>query len=175
LFNIDAARPNTAENLDADLPQAAYGQAQVLVTPLRLARVAGAIAAGGRLSSLRTRLVPAEADTEPRAILEPALAASLQAAMREAVTSGTGRAAASAAVPVAGKTGTAEVAKGASHAWFTGFAPAGGGADERIAFAILVANGSYGGRAAAPFAPVLVSAARESMQARPRVPAGETQ
>ncbi len=175
LFNIDAARPNTVQNVDADLPQAAYGQAQVLVTPLRLARVAGAIAAGGRLASLRTRLVPAEAETEPRPILDPALAASLQSAMREAVTSGTGRAAAGGPVPIAGKTGTAEIAKGPSHAWFTGFAPAGEGQAERIAFAILVANGSYGGRAAAPFAPVLVSAARDSMRARPRVPAGEIQ
>jgi peptidoglycan glycosyltransferase len=173
MFNIDAARPNTVEALNADLPQAAYGQAQVLVTPLRMARVAGAIAAGGRLPALRTRdgVPPAQ---EHR-VLEASLAAILDGAMRGVVTSGTGREAARSAVPIAGKTGTAELAKAPSHAWFAGYAPAGAPVDQRIAFAIVVANARYGGRAAAPFAPQLVDAARELMQRRPRVPAEESQ
>ncbi len=174
LFNIDVARPNTAGNLDADLPQAAYGQAQVLVTPLRLARVAGAIAAGGRLAPLCTRIAPAENAGTSRTILDPALAQSLQTALRLAVTSGTGRAAAASPETIAGKTGTAEVAKAPSHAWFAGYAPADGPADQRIAFAILVANGRYGGRAAAPFAPVLVNTARECMHPRTRGRAGDS-
>ena len=63
--------------------------------------------------------------------------------MREVVTGGTGRKA-SASVPVAGKTGTAELADAPSHAWFIGFAPY-GGAGRKIAFSVLVENGVYGG------------------------------
>lgn len=176
LFNISAARPDTDENVDADLPQAAYGQAQVLVTPWRMARVAGAIAAGGKLAPARIRLEPADGDASmARAVLDPALAAVLQSAMRAAVTSGTGRAAAAAPVEIAGKTGTAEVVNAPSHAWFAGYAPANAPAGERIAFAILVANGAYGGRAAAPFAPVVVSAARELIAPGQRGRVGEAQ
>ena len=43
--------------------------------------------------------------------------------MRDVVTGGTGRTRSRHPVPIAGKTGTAELAKGASHAWFIGFAP----------------------------------------------------
>ncbi len=171
LFNIDAARPNTAKNLDRDLPQAAYGQAQVLVTPLRMARVAGAIAAGGRLLPPRIHLAPAEPDAGSRTILDAALAGELEAAMRAVVTSGTGRAAARSRVPVAGKTGTAELATGAPHGWFVGFAPAAGPAEDRVAFAIVVANGGYGGTAAAPFAAEVAELAREALAAQPRLDA----
>ncbi|HWR54179.1 MAG TPA: FtsW/RodA/SpoVE family cell cycle protein [Bryobacteraceae bacterium] len=172
-FSIDTARPNTAKALNEELPQAAYGQAQVLVTPLRLARVSGAIAAGGRLLPLRTHLSPSEGDLPERAVLDRALAEHLQAAMRGAVTSGTGREASKSAVAIAGKTGTAEIRGAPAHAWFTGFAPAGAPVDDRLAFAILVANARYGGAAAAPFARELVMAAQEATEARPRLSAKE--
>jgi len=84
-------------------------------------------------------------------------AASLGRMMRGVVTSGTGRKGA-AAVPVAGKTGTAELADAASHAWFIGFAPY-GGAGRKIAFSVLVENGVYGGATAAPAAAEIVNAA----------------
>ena len=80
--------------------------------------------------------------------------------MRAVVTSGTGRSLRSHAVAIAGKTGTAEVAGVPAHAWFTGFAPY-GGTGRRIAFAVIVENAGYGGRAAAPIAGAIVSAATE--------------
>jgi penicillin-binding protein 2 len=67
-------------------------------------------------------------------------------------------------VPVAGKTGTAQVARGSrqakqdprrswyfnrDHAWFAGFAPAG---DPEVAVVVLVEHGGGGGRYAAPVA-----------------------
>jgi cell division protein FtsI/penicillin-binding protein 2 len=78
--------------------------------------------------------------------------------MREVVTQGTGKAAAGASVPIAGKTGTAELADAPSHAWFIGFAPYPAG--KRIAFAVLIENGQYGGTYAAPAAAALVTAAQ---------------
>jgi peptidoglycan glycosyltransferase len=80
--------------------------------------------------------------------------------MREVVTSGTGRRAAGAVVPIAGKTGTAELADAPSHAWFVGFAPAGKAA-RRIAFSILIENGQYGGTYPAAAAAEIAGAARE--------------
>jgi peptidoglycan glycosyltransferase len=83
--------------------------------------------------------------------------------MREVVTSGTGRRAATTAVPLAGKTGTAELQDAPSHAWFIGFAPYGAQPKEaqkkKIAFSVLVENGIYGGTAAAPGAAEIVNAA----------------
>ena len=74
------------------------------------------------------------------------------------MTSGTGRRASAGSVPIAGKTGTAELADAPSHAWFIGFAPYGTGA-RKIAFSVLVENGVYGGTAAAPAASEIVNAA----------------
>lgn len=82
--------------------------------------------------------------------------------MREVVTAGTGRSLASHPVPIAGKTGTAEVDEKKSHSWFVGFAPYGnvaGSQPPRIAFAVIVENAGYGGRIAAPLAGEIVSAA----------------
>jgi peptidoglycan glycosyltransferase len=78
--------------------------------------------------------------------------------MREVVTGGTGRRAGTASAAIAGKTGTAELADAASHAWFIGFAPY-GSKTRKIAFSVLVENGVYGGTAAAPAATEIVNAA----------------
>ena len=78
--------------------------------------------------------------------------------MREVVTDGHRPRGRRDRVPIAGKTGTAELADAPSHAWFIGFAPYGGGA-RKIAFSVLVENGVYGGTAAAPAAAEIVNAA----------------
>jgi cell division protein FtsI/penicillin-binding protein 2 len=95
-------------------------------------------------------------------VLSPDAASTIGKFMREAVTGGTGRRAAAAAVPIAGKTGTAELASAASHAWFIGFAPYGGPADaRRVAFSILIENGQYGGTYPAAAAVDVAAAARD--------------
>jgi cell division protein FtsI/penicillin-binding protein 2 len=94
---------------------------------------------------------------EPQPVLTAATAQMLGRFLRAAVTSGTGRASA-ATVPVAGKTGTAELENQDSHAWFIGYAPYGASA-RKIAFSVLVENGVYGGTAAAPIAAEIVNAA----------------
>jgi cell division protein FtsI/penicillin-binding protein 2 len=109
-----------------------------------MARVAAAVAGGGS--------VPGQA-------LRPEVAALLGRYMREVVTAGTGRRAAVADEPIAGKTGTAELSNAPSHAWFIGFAPY-GKSGKRIAFSILIENGQYGGAYAAA-ATEIVSTARQ--------------
>jgi cell division protein FtsW (lipid II flippase)/cell division protein FtsI/penicillin-binding protein 2 len=159
LLGIATAAPDTAKQLRKSLPQSSYGQGQVVASPFQLARVAATVANGGLMPY--GRWVTDETNErlkEPLPILAPALAGTLGRYMRAVVTSGTGRKAGGAALPIAGKTGTAELADAPSHAWFIGYAPYGPAA-HRIAFAVLVENGQYGGAFAAPAAAELVSAA----------------
>ena len=91
--------------------------------------------------------------TQPRVYARPVtsdVAAQLTAMMVSVVDNGTGRNAAIPGVKVAGKTGTAENVPGApTHAWFICFAPAD---DPKVAVAVVVENGGFGGAAAAPIA-----------------------
>jgi cell division protein FtsI/penicillin-binding protein 2 len=127
-----------------------------------MTRVAATIANGG--SAPQGRWVIDETNPRVRApqpILNRELAVEIAGFMRSVVTSGTGRVLSSSRIPIAGKTGTAELAKQPSHAWFIGFAPYGLSSGKQIAFAVLVENGQYGGTAAAPIAGEIVAAARE--------------
>jgi cell division protein FtsI/penicillin-binding protein 2/cell division protein FtsW (lipid II flippase) len=159
LFGIDVASPNSASQLQDALPQASYGQGQVVASPLQMARVAGAIGNQGQI--LPGRIVLGDLDVKSKSCLTEEQAARLAGYLRRVVTEGTGREASRASVPVAGKTGTAELSNQPAHAWFVGFAPYGAGSRKKIAFAILIENGRYGGRAAAPAAAEIADAAGE--------------
>jgi cell division protein FtsW (lipid II flippase) len=159
LLGIATASPNTAAQLKQSLPQSSYGQGQVVSSPFQMARVAATVANGGAMPLGRWITDETNARTGPPvAVLPGAQAQTLARFMREVVTSGTGRRAAGASAPIAGKTGTAELVSAPSHAWFIGFAPYGGSA-RRIAFSVLVENGVYGGTAAAPAGAEIVNAA----------------
>ena len=159
MFQIAAAEPATPAELRKALPFASYGQGEVLASPLRMAVVAGTIAAGGIIpqptwiddrprrrharraskqaaskQAASKQAEPKQAETKQAAakhaapkqavrVIDKRLAASLAGAMRQVVTSGTGRSLSNAVMPVAGKTGTAQVDGAASHSWFVGFAP----------------------------------------------------
>jgi peptidoglycan glycosyltransferase len=160
LFGIEVAKPNTAEALQDALPQSAYGQGQVVATPLEMARVAAAVANGGLLPPVSwvrpsERAAAEEDGREPVRVLAADQAERLQAALRTVVTAGSASALRDSPVSLAGKTGTAEVAGAASHSWFIGFAPFGGGG-RSIAFAVVVEHGGYGGRVAVRVARDLV-------------------
>jgi cell division protein FtsW (lipid II flippase)/cell division protein FtsI/penicillin-binding protein 2 len=161
LFDIALAHPDTVDHLRDSLPQAGYGQGEVRVTPFKMARVVAAIANGGRMPHGRwidDATEPAGAST---AVMTPAVADQIASYMRGVVLRGTARTLAQASLPIAGKTGTAEVQGSPSHAWFAGFAPYGATKGRRIAFAVLIENGGYGGRSAAPLAAEIVRLARE--------------
>ncbi len=158
LLGISMASPATAAQLRKSLPQSSYGQGQVVASPFQMARVAATVATGGAMPQGRWITDETNPRTAPpQSVLTADAAATLAKFMREVVTSGTGRRA-EASVPIAGKTGTAELASAPSHAWFIGFAPYGAG-PRKIAFSILVENGVYGGAAAAPAAAQITEAA----------------
>jgi cell division protein FtsW (lipid II flippase) len=159
LLGIAAASPNTAAQLKKFLPQSAYGQGQVVASPFQMARVAATVANTGQMPEGRWIVDETNTRTNsPQPVLSADQAQTLAKFMREVVTSGTGRRAAGASVPMAGKTGTAELQDADSHAWFIGFAPY-GAASKKIAFSVLIENGVYGGTAAAPAAAEIVDAA----------------
>lgn len=159
VFEIPLGQPESAAQVRDTLPFAAYGQGHVLASPVKMARVAATIGHGGRMPEVHW-MAGEVAAGEGRDVLAPAHAALLARAMRRVVTEGTGRTLAAVVPAMAGKTGTAEVADAPSHAWFVGFAPY-GGTGARISYAVVVENGGYGGRTAAPVAAGLVTAARD--------------
>ena len=132
-------------NSDVERAATAIGQANVVVSPLAMAAVAAAVAAG---SLHEPRLVAgAPDDTTPPQPLDPAVDTALQAMMSDVVTTGT---AAGAGLPPGthGKTGTAEFGSAnppQTHAWFIGYRG-------NLAFAVIVVGGGVGGAIAAPLA-----------------------
>jgi cell division protein FtsW (lipid II flippase) len=160
LLGISVARDNSASRLRQTLPQAGYGQGDVVATPLRMARVAGAIASKGILRETTLEKGSPEPAQNQRLLTADA-AALLGQYLRDAVLAGTGRSLRGHPWRISGKTGTAEISGSQSHAWFTGFAPH-GAAEKRIAFTVIIENAGYGGSAAAPAAGEIVSAAAAS-------------
>lgn len=147
---------------DVELANAAYGQGEVLVTPLQMALVGASIANGGLLMKprLATAFVDASGNVrrlepEPwRLVLPSASNEALRGAMIRAVEGEQGRLfTAGAQVPgvtVAGKSGTAQLGgTGEPHSWFVGFAPA---ENPEVVIAVLVEHGGRGGERAAPLA-----------------------
>ncbi len=152
---IGLARNNAIGRVRDTLPQIGYGQGDVVASPLRMVRIAAAIAADGTMRDAR---IDPGATPASHEFLPPDAARLLGGFMRDVVLTGTGRSLRDSAVPIAGKTGTAEVTGAPSHAWFIGFAPY-GPAKKRIAVAVVLENAGYGGTAAAPAAGEIVSAA----------------
>ena len=126
------------------------GQGGMIATPLQMARATAAVARDGAL--MRPYLVEEiarndgshETRGKPQivghAAVSPEALAIVQEGMREAVIRGTASGVASIPIPVAAKTGTAEIGKtGRVHSWFIGFLPL---QDPELAIAINLENGS---------------------------------
>nr|MBN1228449.1 hypothetical protein [Anaerolineae bacterium] len=140
----------------------AIGQGDVLVTPLQMAVLIAAIANGGTLYQPqfvdRIGLI-AEAPsviTEPVMLGQVDISSDTLAAIRESMYGVTSNPSIGTAayrfrgieIPVAGKTGTAQVSGvGAPNAWFGGFAPYD---NPEIAVVVLIENGGQGSSVAAP-------------------------
>lgn len=155
----------TGKMIPTELASSAIGQGEVLVSPLHMALVAAAIANKGVIMHpyLVETVKDSLGETVQRAATRPWLTATtpqisgvIREGMVEAVKYGTAGAAAVAGMQVAGKTGSAENARGRTHAWFIGFAPAD---QPRLAIAIVLENAGLGGSVAAPVAGRLLAAA----------------
>ncbi|MDN6303711.1 MAG: penicillin-binding protein 2 [Brachybacterium sp.] len=144
---------------DAQLATTSIGQYETRVTPLQMAMVAGTFANDGvvmqpqLVQAVRTSDLSTVAELTPQEIGQPLTAAN-SAQMRQmmvgVVEDGTGTAAAIDGVEVGGKTGTAEWGEDRrAHSWFVGY---GQQEDQKIAVAVMVEEGGYGSRTAAPIA-----------------------
>lgn len=134
----------------------AYGQGELLVTPMHMAMMVSSIANDGlMMKPILVKNITGFTGTEGKPeelsrVMSPETAHEVSAMMESVVNKGTGKNAAISGIQVAGKTGTAENNTDKSHAWFIGFAPAD---DPQIAVAVILENsGSTGGQAAAPLA-----------------------
>jgi penicillin-binding protein A len=148
-----------------DVGRVAIGQGglegEIRSAPLQMAQVAAAVANGGRLMKpqLTDRIVRKDGRVAERVapdlqskVMEPETANQLTDMMSRVVEEGTGTAAALAGVPVAGKTGTAEVGANRefTQPWFIAFAPVD---NPRMAIAVTVERTTgQGGTVAAPIA-----------------------
>ena len=132
----------------SDLAHASIGQGQLLVTPLQMARLVGAIGTGFLARPRLNADSPVERTPLPFSAQNLAV---IREGMRMVVDGGTGRLAGDGvAVAVAGKTGTAEVGLGATrrkNTWFIAYAPA---EKPTVAIAMVIENGESGGGTTAP-------------------------
>ena len=142
-----------------DVLQTSIGQGRTLTTPLFNCMIAAAVANGGvmqtpyvldRVENTYGQNVKTFSSAGSRRVMTAAEAETLGRMMRAVVTDGTGDEAEGEGFTVAGKTGSAEWAKGKeTHAWFVGYAPY---EDPEIAVCVLLEEGGTGGSAAAPAA-----------------------
>ena len=163
----NSSYPTDTQSRD-DLAWSGVGQGRVLVTPLHLALIAGAVANHGvmmeprLLSSVVTPNGTARALAGARTyarVMQSETAEVVKSYMISTVAGGTARRASVSGVTVGGKTGSAEVSDDKSvetHALFTGFVE-----DEEYPYAIcvVVEHGGSGGAVAAPLAGKVLSRA----------------
>jgi len=145
----------------------AFGQEHLLVTPLQMAMVAGAVANGGKImvphlidkvTSPTGRTIVKVKPKVWRTAMKPQTAATMNEFMQAVVNGGTGTAAAINGIKVAGKTGTAETSENHVYtAWFIFFAPAD---NPQVAGAVVLEHqlNGFGGSVAAPIARQLMEA-----------------
>lgn len=152
------------------LASTAFGQGELLMSPLQMALVGAAIARDGDVPQpyvvdqvrgpTGAVLVRTQPGTLGRAI-SPRTAGQLREMMALAVEEGFSRAAAVPGVRIGGKTGTAQSVPGLpDHSWFVGIAPV---ERPRLAIAVLKEFGGWGSEEAAPAARQMLEQALQTV------------
>ena len=141
------------------LASTAFGQGELLATPLEMALVAAAIANNGvvptprlveQVKTAEGAVVYSSSARAWRTAVRPQTARTVLDMMFEGVEEGLASAAKVSGHKVGGKTGTAEVAAGRpTHAWFIGVAPTD---NPQLVIAVIKEGGGGGGQVATPIA-----------------------
>lgn len=138
----------------------AIGQGELLVTPIQLANLAATIANRGYwytphvVRSIEDRPVdPEKYQFKHITTIDPSHYDVVISGMLDVFERGTAKASKLKGLPMAGKTGTAENPHGQDHSIFMAFAPV---ENPKIAIAIIVENGYWGSRWAAPIASLMM-------------------
>jgi peptidoglycan glycosyltransferase len=153
------------------LASTAFGQGELLMSPLQMALVAATIARNGDVpkpyvvSEIRTPGGEVVRRTTPASLgraMSPATAAALRDMMSLAVVEGFSQNAAIPGVRVGGKTGTAQSVPGMpDHSWFIGIAPVD---QPRFAIAVMMEFSGWGSLEAAPVARVVLQQALQTVK-----------
>lgn len=142
----------------AAIADTAYGQGELMVTPLNMALVAATVANGGVTPApylVQSMLSPTgdkifeHQSKELGRPMQPAAAQEVQRIMVQSVEEGWAKPAQIPGIRVAGKSGTAEVEGTTPHAWFIAYAPA---ENPQIAVAVVIEHGGEGIQEALPVA-----------------------
>lgn len=153
------------------------GQGELLVTPLKLAQFAAALASRGNVyrpyyvskivsnQTGKTKIV-GKPEILQVAELQPETYDKLFKALKYTVDNGTARRAKIKDIDVYGKTGTAQNPHGADHGWFMAFG-AYPGEKPSIAVVVFVENGEGGSSAAGPIAHDMLKAYFDNPQHKP--------
>ncbi|MDD5447771.1 MAG: penicillin-binding protein 2 [Actinomycetota bacterium] len=157
-------RPQYQAWYPGDTVNMAIGQGDLLATPLQMACLYAGIANGGKFVKPRLakqvteegNKAAKESSPELRAVLDiPDIYLDQVSRALSGVVQGRGTASATfdgfplGAIPVAGKTGTSEIAGKQPTAWFVCYAPVG---DPKYVVAVAIEEGGHGGQSAAPVA-----------------------
>ena len=167
----NSAFPDSMRNMNS-LVWAGIGQGEVLVTPLHMAMISGAVANNGvmmqpylvdRISTSLGQVTRQGQAKAYRQVMQPATAQTIAKYMYETVRSGTAGKAAISGYTVCGKTGSAETSNDktkATNAWYTGFVY-----DDAHPYAIsvVIEEGGSGGDMAASLAAKALALAIEKV------------
>jgi penicillin-binding protein A len=157
------------EDRDVDAGRMAFGQERMLVTPLQMAMLAGAIGVGGelvepqavdRIVSPGRKVILRQRPRLIRKAVSERTANAVADMMRLAVSSGTGTAAQIPGWSVGGKTGTGETGvPGSNTTWFIAFASKDENTPAELAIAVVLQNQpGTGGEFSAPIARAVMEA-----------------
>ena len=149
----------------------AIGQGELAVTPIQLANMVAALANRGWwirphvVRAIDQKAISDEQYTKVnKTTIDPQYFEVIIGGMNDVFESGTARASRLEGLMMAGKTGTAQNPHGQDHSIFTSFAPLN---KPKIAIAIIVENGYWGSRWAAPIASLMMESYLHDSISRP--------
>ncbi len=161
-FNSAKSRFDLKGAVEIDVGWASIGQYTTLVNPLHMMMIAGSIASDGTTPTpyfISDSLKDVVGNIATERLLQQTTAATVKEMMRNNVINNYG----DSRFPdmdFGGKTGTAQVADKASHAWFMGFSSK---ADFPYAIIVVVENGGGGSEVAVPIASKVMKELKNSI------------